>query len=353
MPTHTPFTISPQHLIPGLLLTGLLFLSYLVLHEFLLTLVWAFILAYVSWPLYQWLHRRIAGHASISAAIMTVMLALVIMVIVFWFATLLQAELKDTYRGLVRYLAQDTHPVPEFIGAIPWLGPYLQDLIDQGMGDPAGLAVQLTEWGKQWLHQLARFLGSIGSYTLKTGVVLVTVFFCYRDGPQVLSQLQRGVIHFLGDHRHAYLQAIGETTKAVVYGFVLAAMAQGFMAGLGYAVAGVQAPVLLGASTALLALVPFGGTLIWVPAGVSLLLGSSPWAGVGLLLWGALVVSTIDNVIRPLVISGASQIPFLVVMFGGVRGPRCFWHNRFISWAHCLGCVTGGLASMAGAAEYE
>lgn len=324
MQTPTPPAITPQHLIPALLLAGLIFLGYLVLHEFLLTLIWAFILAYVTWPLYKWLDNRIGHRATLSAAIMTVLLALTLVVIVFWFVALLQAELKDTYWILVAYLAQDQHPLPTFVNQIPWLGPYLQDLTNQLSGDPTGLLAQLVQWGRQWLRQLAGFLGGVGSYTLKTGVVLATVFFCYRDGRGFLTQLQRGVIRFLGDHRQTYLQAIGETTKAVVYGFVVAAMVQGFLAGVGYSVAGVQAPVLLGATTALLALVPFGATLVWIPVGVSLLLLNSPWAGVGLLLWGMLVVSTIDNVIRPLVISGASQVPFLVVMFGVLGGLAAF-----------------------------
>jgi Ca2+-transporting ATPase len=324
MQTHTSLTISPQHLISALLLTGLLFLGYLVLSKFFLTLIWAFILAYVTGPLYQWLDRKIGNHATISAAIMTALLTLTMLVIVFWFATLLQEELKDTYQALVNYLAQEHHPLPNIISNIPWLGTYLQERTVQLTSDPAGLAAQLTQWGRQWLRQFAGFLGGIGNYTLKTGVLLVTVFFCYRDGQRILSQLQYGVIRFLGDHRHIYMQAIGETTKAVVYGFVLAAMVQGSLAGIGFAVAGVQAPVLLGATTALLALVPFGATLVWVPVGLTLLLESSPWAGIGLLLWGTLVVSTVDNVIRPLVISGASQIPFLVVMFGVLGGLHTF-----------------------------
>ncbi len=323
MQTHTPLIISPQHLIPALLLVGLLFLGFLVLSEFLLTLIWAFILAYVTWPLYKWLDHRI-NNANISAAIMTMLLALTILIIIFWFVTLLQTEVKETYQRFAVYLAQDHHPLPDFVNRIPWLGSYLQELASQLTGDPAGFTAQISQWGRQLLRQLAGFLGSIGSYTLKTGVVLVTVFFCYRDGHRIQTQLQQGVIHFLGDHRHVYLQAIGETTKAVVYGFVLAAMVQGFLAGIGYSVAGVQAPVLLGATTALLALVPFGATLVWIPVGVSLLLESSAWAGIGLLLWGVLVVSTVDNVIRPLVISSASQIPFLVVMFGVLGGLSAF-----------------------------
>lgn len=324
MQKHTPFIISPQHLIPSLLLAGLMFLGYMILSEFLLTLIWAFILAYITWPLYQWLDRSIGNHANISAAIMTVLLALTMLIIVFWFVTLLQFELKDTYQRFASYLAQEDHPIPGFISRIPLLGPYIQDLVNQITGDPAGLTAQLVQWSKQGLRQLAGFLGGLGSYTLKTGVILATVFFCYRDGHRILSQLNRGVIHFLGNHRDVYLNAIGETTKAVVYGFVLAAMVQGFLAGIAYSVAGVHAPVLLGATTALLALVPFGATLIWVPVGISLILGDSTWEGIGLLLWGVSVVSTIDNVIRPWVISGASKVPFLVVMFGVLGGLSVF-----------------------------
>jgi Ca2+-transporting ATPase len=93
---------------------------------------------------------------------------------------------------------------------------------------------------------------------------------------------------------------------------------------LGYTIAGVKAPVLFGAITALLALIPMGATLVWFPIGIMLILTDQPWPGIGLLLWGFLVVSTVDNVIRPLVISGASRVPFLVVLFGVLGGLSAF-----------------------------
>ena len=198
-------TISPQHLIQALLLVGLLYLGYVVLQAFLLTLVWAFILAYVTWPIYQWLNNRISNHETLSAAIMTVILTLVLMIVVFGFINLLQAELRDTYQRFVSFLEQEHHPLPEFISQIPWLGVYLQDLSNELISDPSGLIAQLAQWSRQGLLQLAGFIGGIGSYTLKTGVLLVTVFFCYRDGHRILSQLQRGVIQFLGrSSRHVF-----------------------------------------------------------------------------------------------------------------------------------------------------
>ena len=159
---------------------------------------------------------------------------------------------------------------------------------------------------------------------MKLGVVLVTVFFCFRDGKEIINQLQQGLVRFLGKYQHVYLQAAGNTTRAVVYGLVLAALGQGILAGLGYTFAGVKAPVLFGAITALLAMVPMGATLVWLPIGIMLILTDQVWSGIGLLLWGFLAVSTVDNVIRPLVISGASRVPFLVVLFGVLGGLNAF-----------------------------
>jgi len=224
----------------------------------------------------------------------------------------------------VSNFTQGPYQLPGFISRIPWLGNYLQEWLDRLINDRAEVATQLADWAKQWLGGFAQFLGGIGHNVIKLGVVLVTVFFCFRDGKEIIKQLQQGLVRFLGKYQHVYLQAAGSTTRAVVYGLVLAALGQGLLAGFGYTVAGVKAPVLFGAITALLALIPMGATLVWFPLGIMLILTDQLWPGIGLLLWGFLVVSTVDNVIRPLVISGASRVPFLVVLFGVLGGLNAF-----------------------------
>lgn len=311
-------------LIPLVLLTGLLLLSFMVLRGFLLSLIWAFIITYVTWPLYLKLRYQLKGKATISAGVMTAFIATAIILIVVWLAAMLQEEIALAYQVLADNMADGAFRLPEVIQHIPWLDNYLQPWIDRLNHDQAGLAKQLLNWAKQWLGAFAQFLGGIGRYVLNLGVILVTVFFCFRDGEAAVRQLRLGLIHFLGKYQETYLQAAGDTTRAVVYGLVLAALGQGMLAGIGYAVAGVKAPVLLGAITALLALVPMGATLVWLPLGMSLLLNGQMLQGIGLLLWGFLVVSTVDNVIRPIVISGASRVPFLVVLFGVLGGLTAF-----------------------------
>ena len=313
-----------RHLIPGILLTGLLMLGFLVLREFLLTLVWAIIIVYVMWPPYRWLRRQLKDQANLSAAVMTAIIAAVIFLTLFWLAAMLQDETKTAYQSLMDSAAPGPYQLPDFVGRIPWLGHYLQDWLGRLTNDRAEVATQLADWAKQWLGDFATFLGGIGKNVMKLGVVLVTVFFGFRDGKEILNQLQHGLVRYLGKYQHVYLQAAGSTVRAVVYGLVLAALGQGMLAGIGYSVAGVKAPVLFGAITALLAMIPMGATLVWFPIGFMLILSDQLWPGIGLLLWGFLAVSTVDNVIRPLVISGASRVPFLVVLFGVLGGLSAF-----------------------------
>lgn len=315
---------STRLLIPGILLSGLLWLGYLVLHEFVQTILWALIVAYVTWPAYHWLRGKLRGHRMLSAALMSGAISALILMTLYGLADLLQDEIKVMYQAVVGSLKNRPYRLPEQLANIPWLGAYVQQHLDLFAADRAGMLAQFAEWARQWLGDAAKFIGGIGHYVLKLCVMLVMLFFCFRDGDQAAQQLQRGLVRFLGKYRQVYLQAAGDTTRAVVYGLVLAALAQGIVAGLGYAVAGVRAPVMFGAVTALLAMVPMGATLVWAPLGLGLIASSHLWHGLGLLAWGFLVVSTIDNVIRPLVISGASQVPFLVVIFGVLGGLSAF-----------------------------
>jgi len=313
-----------RFLIPGILLTGLVWLGYLVLREFLQTIAWALIVTYVMWPPYRWLRCRLNHRHTLSAAIMAGVISTIILLALYGLADLLQGEIKVAYQAVVSNLKDPAYRLPAFLAKIPWLGPYLQEQFDQLIRDQAGMAAQISAWAQQWLGAAAQFIGGIGQYVLKLCVMLVMLFFCFRDGDQAALQLHQGLVRFLGKYQHVYLEAAGHTTRAVVYGLMLAALGQGILAGVGYAFAGVRAPVLFGAVTALLAMVPMGATLVWVPLGLGLIASDQLWQGLGLLAWGFMVVSTVDNVIRPLVISGASRVPFLIVMFGVFGGLSAF-----------------------------
>ena len=314
----------PRRVILALLLGGLFALGYLVLSWFIVPAIWAAILAYLTWPIYARLRKLLRGRAMASALLMTLLLTTAFVLPLLWFIAVLQGEFVLAYQSASAYMAEGPHRLPDFVLHLPWIGERLQDLLDQFTNDPAALRAQLANWAQHSVGQLGNLVGGVAQNALKLGFAVLTVLFVYRDGESLFDQVQRVLRHFLGKRVDGYIAAIGITTKAVLYGLVLTALAQGALAGLGYWAAGVRAPVLFGAFTALVALMPFGTPFVWGAIGVWLLLTGKTLEGIGLLLWGTLVVSWVDNLIRPLVISSATHIPFLLVMFGVIGGLAAF-----------------------------
>lgn len=317
-------TAATRGVLLWLLLGGLFVLSYLTLRWFVVPVVWALILAYVTWPMYARLRSAMRGAAMTSALLMTLLLTAAFVLPLLWLIGLLQSEFVLAYQAVSAYLNDGTHRLPRFILDIPWVGERLQQMIDQIAIDPTVLRTEGLRLAQNWFGEVANLVGGVGRNAAKMGLAVITVLFVYRDGDNLLRQVRRVMQRFVGERAHGYLDAIGATTKAVLYGLVLTALAQGTLAGLGYWAAGLDAPVLLGAFTALIALIPFGTPFVWGSLGVWLLIQGHTLEGVGLLLWGTLVVSWVDNLIRPLVISSASQIPFLLVMFGVLGGLAAF-----------------------------
>jgi predicted PurR-regulated permease PerM len=316
--------ITPRRLILALLLGGLLVLAYSVLHLFLVPIAWAAIMAYATWPLYVRLRRALGGRATLSAAVMTLLLSLAIGLPMLWLGLVLRTELGAAYAAVATYLAQGPRPLPDVVLAIPWLGDWLQDHLNQLAANPAALREQIGHWIEQRTGEVLEVLGGVGRNAARLGLALLTVLFLYRDGENLLLQVRQVLGRFVGHRVEAYLAAVGATTRAVVYGLVLTAIAQGALAGLGYWVAGVHSPLLLALMTTLIALIPFGTPFVWGSIGVWLLLTGKTAAGIGLLVWGLVVVSWVDNLVRPIVISSATQIPFLLVMFGVLGGVAAF-----------------------------
>lgn len=302
----------------------LVWLSFCVLQQFLIPLIWALIIAYVTYPIYEKILDFFNGKAILSAATLTSAVSAIVILVCYNLLNVLQEELWNTYTQLITTFGTHSFQLPESIRHIPYLGDYLENRLNHLLNNRAALNEHLIAWAKYSLQLFGEGLRHAGKLIIEFCFVLITVFFCFRDGKTWLIQLQMAIGYFFDDEQGIYLKTLGHTTRAVCYGLVLAALGQGIIAGIGYALAGVSAPLLLGAFTALMALIPMGATLVWIPTGLLLLANENIWAGLGLLAWGFLVVSTVDNVIRPLIICGASRVPFLVVLFGVFGGLTAF-----------------------------
>lgn len=299
-------------------------LASAVLYRFVIPVAWAAILAYVTWPAYGRMCRMMAGQRTLSAMIMTLLLAAVFVLPLMGLFVLLRSELPLLYKTLTERLAQGQVPIPGFVRDLPYVGAALDEYLRRMAHNPQEVRAQFEQLLRNSTDEVGQVIGGVGRNLAKFAFALLTLFFLYRDGEKVFEQLRRVLQRFLGQAVDGYLAAVGGTTRAVVYGLVLTALAQGLLAGLGYWGAGITTPVLLGAVTALIALIPFGTPVVWGGAAAWLLLTGQTWEGIGLALWGVLVVSWVDNLIRPIVISQATRIPFLIVMFGVLGGVTTF-----------------------------
>ncbi|MEW6132545.1 MAG: AI-2E family transporter [Pseudomonadota bacterium] len=298
-------------------------LALWVLSPFWAALAWAGVLAYVTWPLYVRLSAHWRGRKTLAAFGMTLAVALVLLVPVVLVMYTLAVDALAAAAKLREIAANGLPPMPPGILDLPG-GEWLAAQYRRIQADPAWIRGRVEALGLANPDLYKAMAGSVGRSIAKFGLAIFALFFLYRHGESVLAQFRRIATHWIGGQARSYLSAVGVTVHAVVFGIVLTAVAQGTLAGLGYWVAGVPAPVMWGAITALVSLIPFAGPLVWGSLSIGLFINGDTPAAVGLFLWGALVVSWVDNFIRPIVISGPTRIPFLLVFLGVLGGLNAF-----------------------------
>ena len=312
-----------KRLIVAAMLAALVLLAVMILEPFVVPVIWAVILAYVCWPLNQRLVKIMNGRRQAAALLMTLFLSAAIILPIVWFVILARAEAMPLLRELGPLLTG--FELPDFVAQIPYLGPRIVEFFAELEPDPNLINEAARNFLNQYSGQMTQIMGGVGRNIVKLGLSMVTLYFMFVDGERVAAQVSRMLQQFFGEERvKHYMDAIGSTVKGVVYGIVLAALAQGTLAGVGYWAAGLPAPLLFAVLTFMVGLIPFVVPFMWIGASLWLLLTGQTIEAIGLFIWGATPVSWIDNIVRPLVISGASRIAFLLVLFGLLGGLAAF-----------------------------
>lgn len=305
----------------------LMYLLFTILSPFLATLTWALAIGVITYPLYERFLKRCNGRETTAAGLMTlaVVVALILPLIGLIFILSQEAALAYQYLGGTN----GAHlPALEDILRHPSVAPWLEAVRPLTSSMNLELDAMLLPAVKKMLSGLLGYSSGIIKdflgFLIKLILMVISLFFVYRDG-----------MHFMG--RFWLVVAIGEglkstitgtiarVLKAVMYGIGLTCLVQGTLGGLGFWGAGLPSPILFGALMAVCALVPLVGTaLVWLPGALYLLVQGEILKGVLLIVWGVLVVSSIDNVIRPLFISGKAKLPILLIALGVLGGILAF-----------------------------
>lgn len=309
----------------GALLIGLAVVVGQVLSHFATALTWAVILAVSLWPVHRRIRERLGDHPRAAASLTLLLVTLGVVVPVTAITVLLVHELETLSSDVRGDVGQQMEALEKEVTGLPYVGERLREVIVVLRQD-TGAAVKSMAGDHvgRVLSVAGQTAGAVSRTLFNIVVCLFTAFFLFLHGDSLAAQLRAAGTRVGGPRLEVILQHVGITVRAVVYGLVMTAVVQGVFAALGFWVAGVPFPILLGALTMVLSFVPMGHAVVWVPAAAWLVLQSKYWVAAGLVLWGAGVVASIDNVIRPVFIGVRTGIPLLLVFIGVLGGILSF-----------------------------
>jgi len=308
-------------------LIGCLTLLIIILKPLIYPLLWAILIGMAAQPL----HRRIKNKVKrniMSAFATTALLTLIILLPFIVLLEMLSIESIQTYNIFQEWFEKGIYPPLELFKSYPlgktiWqnMNYFLSNFGTTTKPVLLSLSKRIAEFV---LEHSGEVIKNIFVFFVKFVFMVIAMFFLFKDGEKWgrtildIIPLKKGEIEILRNKFHQMIYA-------VFYGILLTSLAQGTLAGIGYAVAGVASPVLLGAATAISSIVPIIGTMIiWIPVtGYLFLSGNTPHA-IALGLWCLLVVGTIDNMIRPIFISGHSKTPLFLTILGIFGGLTAF-----------------------------
>jgi predicted PurR-regulated permease PerM len=302
-----------------LLLTGCL----LVLWPFVTALLWAAVLSYSSWPLYRRLLAWLRGRRTLAALLILLGMSLVVLLPFALAGLTLADNVTELKTAIQRWLDAGPPDPPAWLAKVPLVGATATERWQVLAADSAKL-----------LQEAKRFVEPVGAWMLKAGLksvggllelalsILIT-FFLLRSGPSVAANLTAAIERIAGERGRHLLVVAGNTVRGVVYGILGTALVQALMAGVGFLIAGVPGAALLALLTFFLSVVPVGPPLVWLPAALYLFHQGRVGWGVFMLIWGV-GVSTVDNFVKPWLISQGSEMPFILILFGVLGGALMF-----------------------------
>ncbi len=296
----------------------LVYLAYLVFAPFLVALAWAAVLVVVSYPAYEWLARRWGPVTAAVAGTLGVTLILIVPTLLVMAAFVRQGV--DAVQSIQLQVAN---------GHFTWVNDFWarvqQHFPEAGSDD---LATSLRRYAGLAAEFVAARLGAIirnaAVFFFHLSVTILAMFYLYRDGASMVERL-RELLPFELAHRDRMLDDARNLIFASVTSSLVAAAAHGALGGLAFALTGIKAPIFWGVMMGFFSFVPLvGSALIWVPVSISLMAGGHPVRGIVLVLFCAVIVSSVDNVIRPWLISGRAQMGGLLVFISVLGGIAAF-----------------------------
>lgn len=303
-----------------------------ILAPFYGALLWAVIIALLFAPMQRWLRRRLRGNGSLAALLTVVVVLLIVVLPLLLVAAGLTSEINALYEGIRSGAIRPAAWVHQVYERLP---PGMTALLDRlGIGNEQLLERKLQELYAQLGPLLADGALSYGQHTMRWAaavfVMLYVAFFLLRDGAELAVTLNDS-LPLAPRHKRLLRHKFKAVIRATVKGNLLVALLQGGLGGLAFWVLGLPGALVGTVLMMFLSLLPaIGAALVWAPMAVFLLIDGRVAAGLGLLVWGTVVIGLVDNLLRPLLVGQDTRLPDWVVLMTTVGGMAVFGINGFV-----------------------
>jgi predicted PurR-regulated permease PerM len=300
-----------------------------IIRDFLLIILLAAIFAGVAHPVYEALLERFRGRAAAASLVTLSLLFVLVVGPLAMVATVVVNQaihVTENVRPRVEELVRQPTRVGEYLQRLPFydrIEPYRAQILTK-VGDLAGAA------GNAFVRSLSGTIGGTLLVIVQFFVLLYTMFFLLKDGERML-QHGLGFVPLAEEDKRRMVGKFVSVARATLKGTVLIGIIQGTLAGIAFWVVGIQGAVFWGTLMIVLSIVPgIGGALVWVPAVVVLMLTGAVLKGIFLALFCALVVGSVDNLLRPQLVGRDTQLHELLIFFSTIGGLVVFGPLGFI-----------------------
>ncbi len=315
-----------QGVATAVLYVVLVLLALLVVREFIPAVVWACVIAIALWPAYEAIERRrwFRARTTLIASLLTLAIALLVLLPIALAVGQALAEAHDL--GLwLHDVRENGVPVPALLAHLPGLGRPLTEWWQANLLQPLKGSPMMSNLHPEMIFSFGRAFGArAGRALMLFAFTLITLFVILQAGPRVAAAVMRGAKRAFGADGAQLLQRMAVAVRATVTGLVVVGLGEGALLGFAYLIAGVPHAALLGAVTAVAAMLPFCAPIVFGLAALWLF-GQGALAGaIGVALWGCIVVFVAEHFVRPVLIGNSTRLPFLLVLFGILGGATTF-----------------------------
>lgn len=317
----------------GVITLLVLYFSYLIIKPYLLDIFMALVLFFTAKPLYAALTRLLRGYKALASALTCIILLLVILIPLFSLMSIIATQALE-FSSQVSKGMQNGDLWNWIAARIDAVKLYLTRLnLPLPPGDIDLAQIVQTAVSKASAFIYTNAIGLIRGFTVFFFDLLLTLFitfFMFLQGDDFIKAI-KGLSPLDPVHNDEILRETETTIKATLWGTVIVAFVQGTLGGVGFFIFGLPQPAFWGTVMIPASVIPVvGSTIIWGPAAVYLLFTGHIGAGVGLILWGGVVVSVIDNVLKPILMKGSSETPSIFILFSILGGLTYFGMIGFI-----------------------